>query len=143
MISFRKADLIDKIKENERNNSPVGKNFILVPYPWRSDTKKWIITAVSTNMVEYRRDKGMPQTLIVGEFLGCRDDKAFFVNDTLDSENLIGLNLYVGRGSADKGIIKTDTGQEFKAEEHDFIQSTMTSVTSEHPPLHHHDKRHK
>lgn len=131
MISCR-SDLFRQLKPIEDPNAqnPVGKNFMLVPNTLGVETEQRTITRVESRRglktaVYYRRPNGEEQVESVERFLGCRDGYAFF--QSIEFPNMIGNPLITisdneTQGtivSIDKGIFKTDTGKEFKAEEND------------------------
>jgi hypothetical protein len=133
MISFRRADLFRNLQRPEDPNAqnPLYKNLMMVPNVFgiedehRTITQVTDVRAVFGPLVHYHKDGGTDQTMQTTKFLGCRDGYAFFQSSefaeivgnplVLISDNETHGNIL----SIDKGIFKTDTGEEFKAEDYD------------------------
>lgn len=117
MISHRQADIIDRVR-NDQN--PIGKKFMLAPGGYKSDD---VIVAVDGRRVTLRDSKGRETTDDRQEFLGCRDGYAFYKENVADLMRMrvaFKESPHDEQGkivSLDKGIITTENGKKFKAEE--------------------------
>lgn len=135
MISYRKADIFERMRGD---NNPIGKKMILVPNALgRYPDPTFTVIESDRNSVKTERDNGTFMRFEHKGFLGCRDDMAFYVNEHLQANELVGLWLYIRKNpdsfgkilSADRGILRTESGQIFKAEDFGFESDELDSVT--------------
>ena len=111
----------------------------MVPNIFGADTEQRTITRVENNpeyvvpAVYYKKHDGEEQFKPWHKFLGCRDGYAFF--QSIDFPDIVGYPLVLISDneqhgtiiSIDRGIIKTDTGEEFNAEDYDSGEAENTN----------------